>query len=191
MALSVNDWNINPNITWFVQLSDSGSGILVELYDENPTLGSPSLVASADVGYGSTEVNLTQAYASPQELEYYNGTIDYHLKVSGQSGDSQRTFQVGPFTDLQDIEDPIYQSESMAYLRIEKEIKNHTRTKVNRDISLAAFENSVDVGNVVTLSTTREGLSENLEVTGFSITGGMDSVKKNIQCVKYVQFFNT
>ena len=32
MAFSIDSWNINPNRAWFVRLSDSGSGISVELY---------------------------------------------------------------------------------------------------------------------------------------------------------------
>lgn len=191
MAFSVVDWNLNPNIRWYVVLSDSGSGISVDLYNDHPD-NSPPLVASAGVDYGyEIKVTLTQADGSPEDIEKFNETLDFHMKVNGQSGDSTKRFQIGPFVDLPDIEDPIYQSEDLISLRSYKEIHEHTRTKITRNIDLSSYEDEIGVGDVITLDLNREGINENLDVQSFTIRGSIDSVTKSLECVHYERFYKT
>jgi hypothetical protein len=56
MSFAITEWNLNPNQNWYVKISDSGSDILVELYEsEDDLTAGTGLTASGSVDYGTDE----------------------------------------------------------------------------------------------------------------------------------------
>ena len=159
----VLDFNISPNQLWFFKLSDIGSQMRVELFNSQADAQAPAnRVAFADLAFGAAQaVTLTPdltlpAYGDP--LTKFNTSLSYHLVVSGVDGDPTKIFAIGPFTDLQSVEDPLMLTEAMIQARGELEINRGTHSRFYSSLSLGRHFPALDEGAIVTLSSTKRSL---------------------------------
>ena len=163
MSFDIIDWNTDPNQRWFVKLSDIGSSMRVELFNSQADAQAPAnRVAFGEVLFGAAQpVTLTPdltlpAYGDP--LTKFNTSLSYHLVVSGQDGDATKIFAIGPFTDLQSVEDPLMLTEAMIQARGELEINRGTHSRFYSSLTLARHFPNLDEGEIVTLSSTKRSL---------------------------------
>ena len=159
----VLDFNISPNQLWFFKLSDIGSQMRVELFNSQADAQAPAnRVAFGEVLFGAAQaVTLTPdltlpAYGDP--LTKFNTSLSYHLVVSGVDGDPTKIFAIGPFTDLQSVEDPLMLTEAMIQARGELEINRGTHSRFYSSLSLGRHFPALDEGAIVTLSSTKRSL---------------------------------
>ncbi len=188
MSFAITEWNLNPNRNWYAVISDSGSGIQVELYttQANAEAGT-NLVASGTGAYGAgTQIALTMDDAGTPDITLFNGDLDYHIAVTGGSGDAQKIFHIAPFVDLEEISDGIYKSTALIHARALYEINRHTHVAKERSLNLAGPFPDIPVGNVLQIQSTRRDMDVLATVTETVITGTPDSITAQVETVEYV-----
>ena len=184
MSFAITEWNLNPNRNWYVSVSDSGSGIQVDLYT---TQAQTNLVASSTGEYGAgTQITLTMADAGTPEISLFNSNLDYHIAVTGEAGDSSKIFHIAPFVDLDEINDGIYKSTALIQARALYEINLHTHTTKERSIDLARPFPEISVGDVLQVQSDMRGIDVLTTVTQTAITGTPDSLTAQVETVEYV-----
>jgi len=188
MAFVITDWNLNPNRNWYVVISDSGSGIQVDLYTTQANAGAgTSLVASGTGDYGTgSQITLDMDDDGTPEISLFNSDLDYHLAVTGESGDTSKTYHVAPFVDMDEISDGIYKSTDLIQARALHEINLHTHTAKERSLSLAGPFQDIEAGDVLRIQSTRRDIDVLSTVTETVITGTPDSLTAQIETVEYI-----
>jgi len=164
MALDVVDINLDPNQRWFVRLEDSGTDILVEIYN---TLADAQ-AQTARVGFGSASFGsatfalLTADTTEPAfggEIALFNAELPWHFLVDGALLDATKIFAIGPFTDLPTIEDALMVTEQMIQDRAAVEINLGTHTAVRRVLQIKEHTPTLDEGDIVTYDSSRRSIS--------------------------------
>ena len=188
MSFAITEWNLNPNRNWYVFLSDSGSGISVELYTTQADADAKTnLVASGAGGYGAgTQINFSMEDGGTPEISLFNSDLDYHIAVTGQSGDMSKLFHLAPFVDLEEINNGIYQSTALIQARALHEINLHTHTRKERSIDLAGPFQQILVGDVLHVQSGMRGIDVLTTVKETVITGTPDSLTAQVETVEYV-----
>ncbi|WP_320043177.1 hypothetical protein [uncultured Desulfobacter sp.] len=188
MSFTITEWNLNPNRNWYVYLSDSGSDISVELYTTQANADAKTnLVASGSGSYGSgTQIILTMDAAGTPEISLFNADLDYHVAVTGQSGDLSTLFHLAPFVDLDEINNGIYQSTALIQARALHEINTHTHISKERSIDLAGPFPEILLGDVLQVQSGMRGIDVLTTVTEITITGTPDSLTAQVETVEYV-----
>ena len=188
MAYSIVGWNINPNIVWYVKLYDAGSGIEVQLYlsASDASSGSNRQAAGSSSGYGTAKaVTLTNEPGATKPVEYFQDTIEYHLLVSGNSGEATTVVQVKEFVDLPDIDDPMYTNEELIPIRAGYEIDLHTHSTATLEFTLAVHDTSLEPGQIASFSDSRRETSFSGQIESHSITGDVNSLVSTVEAVQY------
>lgn len=163
MAFEIDDWNLLPNQRFFVRLRDSGTDIEVDIFNTKADLDADvSRVAFGTVNFGTAlKVSLTADSTLPSEgdsISKFNTDLDYDLKVTGDSGDPLKKFQIGPFTDLPPIEDAILITEAMIQDRATLELNRGTHSSNHRNLRLDKHFEALNEGDIISLSSTKRGL---------------------------------
>jgi hypothetical protein len=163
MAFEITDWNLLPNQRFFVQLSDNGTDIDVDIFNTKADLDSfINRVAFATPPFGTgVEVNLTADSTPPSsgdDISKFNTDLIYDLKVSGDPGDPIVKLQVGPFTDLNPIEDSLLVTEAMIEARATLELNKGTHSSFHRNLRLDKHYEALNEGDIISLSSTKRGL---------------------------------
>ena len=117
---TIDAWNIDRNIVWFVKISDTGSNFLIELFTtmSDAQNGTNRQAYEYTLGFGSSlKVNLTNEGSAVYPVGYYMESEDWHLKVSGQDGDTTAIFRIKEFVELDSIEHAIYRNADLIPLR--------------------------------------------------------------------------
>ncbi len=187
MPLEIANWNLSPNREWFVRLAWSDPVISVELYLTQADADGQANRQAAGSGSAGNDVPVTLA-ADPGALEisFYQQTEPWHLKVSGQAGDPVRVFHVKEFVDLADITHPAYRNADLVRARAAAEINAHTMANLSRTIAIAGHYPDLEPGDIVALNSTRRGIDQKCQVTGFTISGDPDSLLSTIECSRFV-----
>lgn len=203
MAFDVTDFNLNPNQPWFIQISDIGSVALVEVFNTKADMdASTNRVAfNNSVIFGTDiEVELTEDTTEPllaEAIGKFNSSLDYHMKVSGTNGDPTIKFEIGPFTDLEPIEDAMLLTEQMIQDRATLELNRATHTALRRSINLKSHFPDLDESDIITLSSTKRGLvSVRNRIDSLTISASIDSSRRvdfadRIEVVEFVDFVRT
>ena len=188
MAFSITDWNINPNRNWYVVISDTGSEINVNLYTTQADAeADTNLVASGVGSYGTnSQIILVMEDAGTPDISLFNSDLDYHITVTGISGDTTKLLHIAPFVDLDEISDGIYQSTTLIQERALYEINLHTHSVKIRSIDLAGPYPAVCVGDVLGIQSDRMSLDVMSIVTETVITGTPDSLTMQAVTNEYV-----
>lgn len=188
MSFTITEWNLNPNRNWYIFLSDSGSYISVELYTSQADANAKTnLVASGAGGYGAgTQITLSMEDDGTPEISLFNSNLEYHLAVTGLSGDLSKLFHMAPFVDLDEINNGIYQSTALIQAKALHEINTHTHTSKERVIDLAGPFHQILVGDVLRVQSDTRGLDVLTTVTETAITGAADSLTAQVETVEYV-----
>ncbi len=186
MAFKIAEWNLDPNRHWYVRLSDSGN-VKVELYKtQSDAQSQVNLVASGESsGYGSElPVELTMDENGSPEIDFFNSSLSYHLKVSGQSGDTAKIFHIKPFVDLPDISHSIYRSEDLIRRRAILEINKGTHYSLVRTLEMP-HNAALDEGTVMKIVSSRRNLDVLATITEYRVIGTVNSLIDSIEAVQY------
>lgn len=170
MAFEIDDWNINPNQVWYVRLYDSGFFTEIELYNtESDAQRAVDRVANGSAVHGTAEeVTLTNDPTEP-DIEFFNNSLTYHMKVSGDPGDPLRITKVNQFTDLDEIASSLFTSAIVIQARAFHEINLGTHTRMERSLELAEHDPDMDEGTVLRLMSDMRGLDNLVEVEELTI----------------------
>lgn len=190
MALSIANWNIAENIVWYVRLADSGIGISAGLYltqSDAEAQTNPQAAGQSD-GYGTgLPVALENDPGAVTPVSFFQPGYDWHLMVSGQSGDTAKIFKVKQFVDMDEIAHPIYRNSSLVGARAAAEINAHTHAQIIRDIVMGTHMPEIEPGQIGRLVSTRRGLDDMGQVHEHRIVGTPDSLVSEIELRKYLE----
>lgn len=179
MTFDVTNWNISPNIDWYVRLEDEGSSISVKLFIAlSSAQHNDDMRAYAyGVPYG-TDVPVTLNIVVPQGentltpvIGYYQDEYVWHMMISGQQGDPGRVIEIAQFTDLDAISHSIYRNLALITLRATDEINKHTHARIERRLPLATHIPDIKMGSVIRVNSARRNLDELNQIVGHVITG--------------------
>jgi hypothetical protein len=186
MAPSVDDFNLDPNQTWYVKLSHDGGAGLVGLFNSQADAeAGTNRVAYAAFSYGTAvEITLTNDAADP-EVSIFNTYLEYHLRVTFLSEDDAALFRVGPFTDLPEVRDTLLVSSAQILDRARREIDEHTHTAIERTMPLAAHYPALDVGDIVRVTDSMRSLDVSTRLTKVVTQFDAASLTDTITTVEY------
>ena len=189
MAFSINNWNINPNRLWYVRIEDVSGVLTIGLYltqadaaaNTNPQAGYAAITFGANI-----EITLEAEPAASVAISLHQETDDWHLMVSGSTGDDTKIFQIKSFIDLDDIQHPIYRNPLLVTRRATAEINTHTHVDIERHLDLGVHLPTLEPGEIVSITSDRRGLSGDLcQVKEHLITGTPDRLTSRLVATKY------
>jgi hypothetical protein len=191
--LTLQNWNVSPNQTWYVKVTgDSGSGMIVALYETlADMIAETNLYASGIVDSDTFEVILSNE--SFVELAYYYEDYPAHLTVSKLlTGTAYRTFKLRPLTDISEIDHAVYNNSNITISRGQAELDLHTYGILGRSIDLATHLPELECGDVVELNSTRRNKLENSQVLSMTISGsqsdgGTSELTTSIEVANYLE----
>ncbi len=163
MTMEITDWNLLPNQRFFVQLSDNGDDIDIDIFNTKADLdGFTNRVAFGTAVFGfeieaTVEADSTEP-SSGEAISKFNTNLSYDLKVNGALTDPTKKFQVGPFTDLDPIEDALLVTEAMIEARATLELNKGTHSAFRRVLRLDKHYEGLEEGDIVSLTITKRGL---------------------------------
>lgn len=185
MSYSITDWNLNPNILWFVKISDIGSEMQIDLYEtEADAIAETNVIASSAVAFG-TGVVVIFADVAAYGISYFNSALSYHMKVTGIDGDTTKIFKIAPFTDLPDVNNSIYRSESLIQRRAIFEINKHVHVRNNMAIGLAGIVPGLKIGDVCRINSVGKSIDVLTVVEDISIVGTLNSLLTDVDNTYY------
>ena len=163
MAFDVADWNLLPNMRFFVRLREGVDVIEVDLFNTKADLdGDVNRVAFGTPGFGiGVQAVLTADTTLPSTgvpISKFNVDLEYDLKVTGGTGDPEVKLQIGPFTDLPPVEDALLVSEAMIQARATVELNRGTHSAFHRTLQLDEHYATLEEADFVSLTLTKRGL---------------------------------
>ena len=164
MTMEITDWNLLPNQRFFVQLSDNGEDIEIDIFNTKADLDAfTNRVAFGTTNFGvDVEATVEEDSTEPSSgdaISKFNTNLAYDLKVTGALADPLKKFQVGPFTDLNPIEDALLLSEAMIEARATLELNKGTHSAFRRNLRLDKHYEDLEEGDIVSLTITKRGLA--------------------------------
>lgn len=172
MTASLDDWNVDPNETYFVWIGQNAGAGRVELY---PTLADvqakTNRIAYGDFVYGTEQSVVMENDTTEPTIERYNTYISYHVKVTLLGGDTVKIFAKKPNTDLPDIVDSLLVEEATVIARGTKEINDHTNVRIEWTLLLGSHMPELDVDDIVRFTESQRGLDKNVCVTEIMTQG--------------------
>lgn len=189
MALSIINWNINENRPWFVRLSDTGTAVRVDLYLTQASAAAQTnrQASGISAGYGAELlITLTNDSGAAVPVSLFRDEYSWHLIVSGQNGDTTKTYRIKEFIEADEISHAIYRNSSLIASRATAEINAHTHAAIIRNITLGAHITSLDVGQIAQLNSDRHGVNDLSQITEIEIIGTPDRLINTIETRKYI-----
>lgn len=114
---SILNWNLDPNLRWFVRIFASTSFLFLS---EEDAVAGTGYVCYANIGSVDGKVVFPETeftyLGKTYEIEYYDNTVDYHMVVDNSDGETN-IIRVGPFFEIEAEEHPLYKNESIAESR--------------------------------------------------------------------------
>ncbi len=190
MSFEITDWNVDPNQTWYVKISESASKALIEIYNTKAdALAGINRIASGSADFGNNvEVTLAQDAGTTPAISLFNDTLSYHLKVSGQSGDAVVILCVPPFVDLPEINNSVYQVPGLIQKRAAYEINTHSSLIKNRDIQIANFNPDFCVGDCVRVQSNKRNIDALTTISEIIISATPASLINTLELKEYNPF---
>jgi hypothetical protein len=190
MAMEIVNWNVAENVVWYVRLSDSGSGVSVELYlTQADAEAQTNLQASGgSTGYGSDlEIELTNEEDAATPVSLFIEEYAWHVMVSGASEDPTTIFRVREFVEMDEISHSIYRNSSLIASRAAAEIDAHTHAAIIRAISLGTHLPEIEPGQIAGLNSARRGVDDLSQIYEHQIIGTPDSLTSELETRKYLE----
>lgn len=189
MAFEIIDWNLNPNILWYVKLRDTGSTFIVELFltKADADAGTNIIAWQDGLSFGSDIPVLFGNLPDPVVISpsKFNEELSYQIKVSATDGSATRIFKVSPFVDLPDVNNSIYRSESLIQQRAIHEINEHTHVREIHDVGSPNHIPAIKSGEVCRINSTRLGIDVLTTIEELTIVGTKESLINQISTVAY------
>ena len=188
MAFSITNLNYNPNRVWFVRLADAGSNISIELYTTlTDAQAQTNKQAYGTAAFGADQaVTLTNVPAATYPVSLFQDSYTWHLRVTGQDGNTTKIFKLKEFVDLDDISAPIYRNEELIPLRAAAEINAHTHARIPREIELASHLPTLEAGDIVRVNSVRLDVDLYGQVTEHRTAGEPNKLTSTIEVTSYL-----
>lgn len=188
--MNVTNWNVEENRDWYIRLADSGTDIVVELYISEANAQSQTDRRSFGSAAYGTDVECTLTADTGYSVDYFQEDYTWHLRVSGQNGDSAKIYKMNAFTDLPSIAHAIFKNNSLITIKSTYEINIHTKYKTVRRVPLGIHIPALSVGKIVNFNSTRRGVTENNQIETLTISGTVDSLgsaklANNVELIKF------
>lgn len=132
----------------------------------------------------AVEVVLVQDAETPV-ISLFNDQETWHCIVTLLEEDPQAVFAIGPFTDKQEVIDPLLVSAQARLDRALREIDEGTHIKINRDLTPGVHFQGLEVGNTRKLQDNMRGLNQSVRIESITIHGDKDSLIDTIRTVEF------
>jgi hypothetical protein len=191
--LEIINWNIAPNRDWFVRLSDNGTGITAELYlsAADASAQTNRQASGSTTGYGSSlDITLTNDEGVAYQASEFQAEYAWHLQVSGQAGNTAKTYKVREFVELPEISAAIYRSQDLIARRATAEINAHTHASIIRVAELGVHLPDADIGQIAQITSTSRGIDalgqiDHMVIEGYVDESGEASLTNTIEVIEY------
>jgi len=192
MSFLINDFNINPNRNWYVKITDAGTEISVKLFlIQSDAASDINLIAQGTAVFGTgIKCVLSSATAASVQLSLFNTALQYHLKVSGQNGDTAKIYHIAPFVDLPDINNSIYRSQSLIEQKAIALINEHTHTASIRTIMVANHNPAMKTCDIIRIQSVKTGLNNLAVLSEIVISGTPDALTNQIETREYQDIYH-
>ena len=172
MTFDVTNWNIEENRDWYVRLEDAGSDMTVGLYytQSDAQHDNNRIAQATGVSFG-TDVEVTVTAETGYTIEYFQTEYDWHLKVTGENGDSGKVYKISQFTDIDGISHSIFRNTNLIAIKAQDEVDKHTHARIVRDLPLGTHIPDVKMGDVITVNSSRRNVNELNQIIEHTITG--------------------
>lgn len=189
MSFEIRNWNLSPNIKWYVKVTQNTTNILIDLYlNADDALNSANVIASGTADYETDgDVVLEQIATSPV-ISLFNSATLYHLMVYGTPEDATITYAISAFVDIDPITDNIYRSDDLVDAKSLSEINKHTHLSKLRDVALSKHNPLFAVGDQIEIPLNDSSVLTILEE--LTISGTVNSLTNQIQTIEYVDIKN-
>jgi hypothetical protein len=192
--LEIFDWNVYPNQTWFIEVVQEQ----LFLYGtEEDLINLSNLVATGVVDPDTLSGVLykTDEYGEPSDvpMDFYYKDWKFHFTLSAILPDV-RHFRLKPFSDIEEIQHPVYNNSNISLSRGQAEVNLHTYTVLPRDLELAIHVPEMDIGDVVDFTSTRRNKSQKSQILTQTISGAINdngeaSLTNKITVANYMELF--
>jgi hypothetical protein len=191
--LEIINWNISPNRDWFVRLTDNGTGITAELYlsAADASAQTNRQASGATSGYGSSlNITLANDAGATYPVSEFQAEYTWHLQVSGQAGDTAKTYKVREFVELPEISAAVYRSQDLITRRATAEINAHTHASIIRVAELGAHLPDVDIGQIAQITSASRGIDalgqiDHIIIEGHVTDDGEASLTNTVEVIEY------
>ncbi len=172
MTFAITNWNIEENVDWYVRIEDAGSDMTVGVYyTESDAQHDNNRVAQATgVAFGS-DVEATLVAESGQSISFFQPEDTWHLKVTGENGDTGKVFKVNQFFDIDGLSHSIFRNTVLITLKATDEINKHTYANIMREVPLGTHIPDIIVGDVITFNSKRRSVDEPNQIHVHKIVG--------------------
>ncbi len=153
---SISNSNLEPNIKWFMVTNSDGTTIYVKCYQSLvDAQADTNRVASGSYGIGTDQpLTLNQETGSPISISKYDNEIPWHLLVTGGQYEANTIYQLGPWSDMEQVKHAIYQNREIIPYRAAALINKGTKLDTQIDISYAGTIYNLEPNNVVRINST-------------------------------------
>lgn len=185
MAFTIVSWNIEENQDWWVKLSDTGSTILVQVFESlaDAQAGTNVCGSYTSEGYGNQYAVLEAGPGLPDGFGYFQTDFVWHLLVNGANGDASVIYKVARFCELSPISDPVYRNVDLISARGVYEINLHTSVNYKYVISYPGVLD-LEAGDIVYVNSVRLGAFL-AQVSSISLAGTAASLKTSVYLERY------
>jgi len=192
--LEIFDWNVYPNQTWYIEVVHEQ----LFLYGTEEDLTYlTNLVATGIVDPVTLSGVLYKADAEKRmtdvPMDFYYKDWKFHFTLSTILPDV-RFFRLKPFSDIEEIQHPVYNNSNISLSRGQAEVNLHTYTVLPRDLELAIHVPEMDIGDVVDFTSTRRNKSQKSQILTQTISGAINdngeaSLTNKITVANYMELF--
>ena len=186
MAYELIDWNLNPNILWFVKIRSGATGkVIVELFSTQADASAGTNLQASDELDSGLDLEVLLIAEAGVDISYFNKAVNYHLKINGVTPNNTKILKMNPFFDLPDINHGIYRSSVLIQRRAVNEINLHTHIAIKRAVSIANHIPTLKIGDVCQLNSTLRGMDVLTSLEELTIIGTPNSLINQIGTVEY------
>lgn len=186
MTAKIDNWNSDPNIKWFVKISDAGAQGLVELFKTKADAeAGTNRVAYGSFEFGTAqEVTLTNDTEDP-EIELFTDREDWHIRVTLLNGDPEAIVRYGPVTDKADISDPLLVDSQALLDRGTREVDEGTHTRISRTITLGTHVQGLEADDKRRLRDGMRGLDRQVRIDDIVVRGTPNELTDILTAVEF------
>lgn len=184
--ISIDSANLEPNIRWFFRVSVGNGQIYVGAHRTQADAESDTnMIAHGAAAEGSMAAILLTEDDSSLGLAKYNDGVNWHLVVSGSAGDPVSIFQVGPFSDLDDVSHAIYRNSDIIPYKAAALIDEHSHLERVKTIQYPGYHPTLQPGKTIQVNSAYEGVAGAAFIKGVDISLDPNSIVTTIRASSY------
>lgn len=176
-ASMISGWNISPNVAYTVYLLPGSTACAVFLFNAE---------ASALIASGSALVGAEQPcvlIANSEAVGTVDADLGWHLLITTDGTETERTIRIGPAVDLPDEIHPIYADDDLAVARARAGVDDHAH--YIDDISVTCpLGFGAGLGDIVSVPV--DGVAKMGQVESITWTGAPSGTPAAVAIRRYV-----